>query len=905
MSVSSMAHRRKVTTYGKASRKLTVATAEAFTKATLADAWELERNSSDWERDMAPILEDTASTSKCYTGLGPSMESTMTNSSTSCELQKNESAKPAKHKMISASSASQSTKTNHVLDILPLEDDYQQRSSPSPAESVKRRKISPEYVIEDCSIVFDDVTLQRHIAAQSQSDFGSDLPFSGNGSTVWDTQEKESHIPDRDGPGLPKERMTRKQKVLGSGAITRDKASNRVKAQSRVQSHSPKSTMLSWKAQKAAGTASSDITQASIADEMYATASSNSDGNKESFQAHIYLQPPKTPPRPIKHMEGVPTPRQRELWNRLLDGKARSGSPSTLDLPRLSLTDKKDNTVMSHIMDLQHTTEITRGDASGSRRKRIVDTLHRCDHDLSHKDDYVAEDSESSCTGDISDSMRTRSSAINGAIILETSPSADSQTGIGMSKGRTLSDVHQPVPSLHAAVSKVTYARHRSYLTGNDSDEVAMLEVPVAPASVKRRGSGRGGNRGQEQKFNSIFDFEHQGWDGQDSQGGVMRSIHELREAGGNVRLVSELEAILDDVDEDQPSSSTVQGTRLLDLIVKLQEPSSCRLFTDQGLESRLLAHVGVSTDLITNSLLAMAILQLIAGPTTTPLLSQVSDHRIVGFLIDLLGFDQSLASQAKLRGHNLSKYARQEYSNLCKSVSKSNVWRAGRPPVLSCRVLALQCLEYIVRQTRESGSLSDVLSAYAIRRIVATSIPPFSTPLPQCTPQSAIQLELAVSILESCTISSAAEFQHSLWEGPTLERLTGLLPLLHSWDENECGMSRSLTLRLYVNLTNNNPGLCEYISTPAIVEVICKDIIAHFEQLSNHAISRQQPKLLDNLILSLGVLVNLAESSDRVSRLVTMLHWEDRSYLAVLLDLFTTNSKSAAEVRTMSSSRQ
>ena len=135
-----------------------------------------------------------------------------------------------------------------------------------------------------------------------------------------------------------------------------------------------------------------------------------------------------------------------------------------------------------------------------------------------------------------------------------------------------------------------------------------------------------------------------------------------------------------------------------------------------------------------------------------------VGDVWVVRFLVDLLRSHYDIFSYARLHGNNVSKATRADIKNLCSALLKSTAWRAGEPAVLSCHVLSLQCLEYLVRQTREAGSVRELLSALVVRRVVATSVPPFSTLPPQPDEISVICLELAASILESCAISNAAE---------------------------------------------------------------------------------------------------------------------------------------------------
>ena len=611
---------------------------------------------------------------------------------------------------------------------------------------------------------------------------------------------------------------------------------------------------------------------------------------------------PMTPPRPSSATGGATTPRQRELWGRLLVDNVRTRSPSSLDLPGLILAEKRPKGLYEHAESRQTSWEPRQQSAAlKTRPRKIVETLQQLDQDQDGDRDHFFDDMDemrgSSSSDNKSEYMRSEVSAADGAITVQTSPSADSQGMVNQSQDRS-SNPSQAMPSLHGGGLKITYARQRSYLTDNDLGEAAMIGLPVPPEPKNRRASGRRGLGNRVTKLQSMQSLDEESGDLVDSQVGTMRSIHELREAGGNVRLVSELEAILEDLGDHQPGSTSVRRSRLIDLVTKLEEPANCRLFVDRGLESRLVADVGLGDDLIINGLLVAALLQLMTRSPSTILLAQVGDARVVRYLIDLLGCDQDILSYARLRRNNMPKAAQTDLNNLGSALMKSTAWRARKPSVLSCHVLSLQCLEYLVRQTREAGSLSEVLSAHAIRRVVATSVPRFSTLSPKPGEISLICLELAISILESCTIGNAAECQASLWVGETLERVIGLLPLLDMWQGADCGTSRTLTLRLYLNLTNNSPGLCEDFSTPEVISVMFRIVVLRFEQLADSMLEIDKALLLDDLILSLGFLINLADLSKIARQFVMDLHYGNQSYLDTLLQLFMSKSKSAAEVR-------
>ena len=946
MTLIAMAQRRKATTYGKASRKPMIAAGAAFARAAATDVRrphaQLE-DQTDYGVSTRHYLEEAEASNTIPEKLGKRTSSPGSQAERHNEI-------ISRHKHHSSRTPSVSSVGDNVFDVPSSDDETRSRISATDGLARKKRKLTPNSVVDKPSSVFDDASLQRHIAAETQRELSPPRRLHSNAASAKgpsslpsfnNRQDKElSSTPPKRNWALKAARMLKEgsaHAVLPQNVKAEEKTTTRPRAIVQLQDIRPskllrKTQEIKRQPSDVGGQYTADPRdtvraraikppkrprkdqkadqQLSAVDSrpeklqdipktilVHRSGAANDDGNcsvKELFQ-------PRTPPRTTQTADIATTPRQRELWNRLLLDDVYTASPSDLNLPGLMLTDKKTRPLEDPPTVRKVTWSEDQYATHKPRQKRLVDTLYTSSHDLSQsEEDLTDEDTEDSSNDDQSRSQESESSAINDALTVQTSPSSESQSRGPPLHQHNSSQPAQALPSLLGVGPKVTYARQRSYLTDHEMDEAAMTSAPVVPAPIGQIWDGRKrlNDIVNSSQSTNVYDDGDYG-PAEDSQGGAMRSIHELREAGGNVRLVGELEALLDDLEEQKPVPTSLLRSRAMDLVTKLQDPSTCRLFVDQGLESRLLAHVGsLGDDLIANSLFAAAILQLISGSTSPPLLAQIGVAPTVHFLTRLLGHDGDLVPASKLRSTNLSKFAQLEYQRLCTSLLRSAAWRVGKPAILSCHILALQCLEYIVRQTREAGSSVELLSAHAIQRVVATSVPSSLTAPLVPTPMVTINLELAVSILESCTVSNAAECQQSLWSGDTLERVTALLPLLASWNEEACAMSRTLTLRLYLNLTNNNPGLCEDFSTPGIVEALFRIIILNFEKLSDGAVTVEKVLLLDHLILSLGSFINIAESSDIVRKLTLDLLYGSQSFFDVLLTLFTIKSKSAAEVR-------
>ena len=605
---------------------------------------------------------------------------------------------------------------------------------------------------------------------------------------------------------------------------------------------------------------------------------------------------PRTPSPSRMSVPLNTTPRQRELWGMLLREEDRGPSPNRLDLTSLYLTPSKSAKRRSLDLFTRHSKNEVKNIVEQPRR-RLVDKLHGKKVAHSRLDGGFGQEADISDTE--SEDTASQASSTDGSKDVATSLASGSQS-TGLSTHVDLFQAtSQPLSLLPGGGPKVTYARQRSYLTESDLSEVALFSTPLVQESDSWDGTRRRGMRPGAPTLKPILNVQDQVDEGDGAQSGTVRSIHELREAGGNARLASEMESLIDDLDEKAGLPLAVRRSGLLVLVVKLQEPTFCRRFIDHDLEHRLMAYAESNTDLVSNILLAASMLYLVARKRSVDAGHQVTEQGTVDFLIRLLDNDLDITSIAKDRRNNMSKVARMEFSELRRSLLEPSLWRNGPPPKVTARVLAMQCLEYMVRHAREKGSTIEFMSQSAITRMVELLVPAPSQPLPSTTASETFDLQLAISTLESCTISNSAMCDETPWTSESIERLTGLLPTIETSPESAemLGSLRTLVLRLYLNITNNKPSLCEAFSRPEVIRSMFCIISSHFQSLTDDADEDQQALLLDNLILALGFLINLAEWSHKARRLVLFLEDDIDSPLETLMQLFQLKLQRAAEV--------
>src|SRR4030095_6999651 len=161
--------------------------------------------------------------------------------------------------------------------------------------------------------------------------------------------------------------------------------------------------------------------------------------------------------------------------------------------------------------------------------------------------------------------------------------------------------------------------------------------------------------------------------------------------------------------------------------------------------------------------------------------------------------------------------------------------------------------------------------------------------------------LELAFSILEAytATLSFLDQGQEAI-----VRQLSQLGPLLSNltWHSESRGRQvQILEIRLILNITNNNPPLCDDFSIPDLVGALAGIILSNFGLVSEDFVDDKKDSLLDTVILALGALINLTEWSGASRKLIFKLRSTSTTFLDGFLQLFTEGWEAISEVSAFS----
>ena len=446
---------------------------------------------------------------------------------------------------------------------------------------------------------------------------------------------------------------------------------------------------------------------------------------------------------------------------------------------------------------------------------------------------------------------------------------------------------------------KITYARQRTFLSNDGLSDTDLLSMPLSNTSEPQVATGRAGARTYPPALHTMQGLSEEMDEVPNMPSGAIRSIHELREAGGNARVIGGTEATLDDIDPRNIVPLALKRSGLLDISSKLQQPDFCRRFVDHSLESRLLSHVDSSNDIVSNILLMTALLEIVANSPSPHILSQFISPQVVNFFAQNLDSLDDLSAVIRNRKSNLSKAMQLDMNAFYKSLLASNVWRNGKPAGITGRSVSLQCLDFVVRHLREAGSTADILSQSLVERLINILVVGQDASFSGEDQYLMTDIRAALSILESFTItrSTSPDRNNFPWKSEQVDKLKNFLAMILVCSAASIGITRTLALRLCLNLTNNSPALCKAFSTFEVIDANVSLIKLSFKDLSAGVDGTSQALLLDNLVLSLGLLINLAEWSESTRELFTATRDNTPPALDTLSSVFRANLQRTSEV--------
>ncbi|KAJ5502007.1 Wings apart-like protein [Penicillium fimorum] len=435
------------------------------------------------------------------------------------------------------------------------------------------------------------------------------------------------------------------------------------------------------------------------------------------------------------------------------------------------------------------------------------------------------------------------------------------------------------VPS-HLRGSRVTYARQRSFLDDMITSE--DLSTDNASPGPKHRSQSVQRQLNYEATSTARLIVPNEDI----NEDGSVRSIHELRQAGGNARYRGAVESIFEDI-EDPQNSFTGRCNALLQLCYKLLDTGLKRRFVECNFDKRLVDCLSMDLQVVPTILAFCAYALGSSDGHMSYVLATSAWPKLLDASPVLLSMQDDILLIAKAQD-GLSRPLQKTLQNTIPQIAAMLFPDTALSKLSPC-TLALYCLKSTIStmQTKgESPGLSTSLLKPLVQVLVSES--QRRVPLEKIHPESSQILCMGFSILEAST-ALAESFTKEHWD--ILDPLSGLHSLL-CLGLDTVSQIQTLYIRLILNITNSNPLLCDRFANPEMIGGLVHIVSANFGDLTEDALG-QANNSLDSVILALGALINLTEQSEASRSIFFHSAKSSKPFLDQLLHLFMTHVES------------
>ena len=440
----------------------------------------------------------------------------------------------------------------------------------------------------------------------------------------------------------------------------------------------------------------------------------------------------------------------------------------------------------------------------------------------------------------------------------------------------------------HLTGSRVTYARQRSFL-----DDL------VLSAGLSGQGDSESDiiSNSQPRELDCLLPrtrpIEVEELSQED---GAVRSIHELRRAGGNARYRGAIESIFEDL-EDSSLSASGRCSALIQLCEKMLDAKSARQFAECNFDKRLVE--SLSSELGTvSAALALCVFSLSSlGRPIPHILASAALPRLLEVSPKLLPVRQDLGLVARDQNANLSKSTQTSVHDLALKV-KTTLFPSDLVSVLSPCLLALHTLNLTLSAIQSKGEIPEGISTPTLHGVVNVLLSEKDCMQDQGSrsQEGYRSLRLSLSIIEAYSVLDTQSQDDQRDVLGALADLHDLLRIEKS-PNSENHQVQTLYLRVLLNITNSNPALCDTFATANMIDNLSAIAVTQFGHLTENSLAQDNGSL-NTVILALGALINMVEKSAASRRMFLRSTSAPQSILDQLLRLFSARVDSIAKVR-------
>lgn len=472
------------------------------------------------------------------------------------------------------------------------------------------------------------------------------------------------------------------------------------------------------------------------------------------------------------------------------------------------------------------------------------------------------------------------------------------------SKNRTAPAIGVRTFARSNSALKFTYGQGRKVLE-EENDLLESLALP-AESSYSRRRLDLGGPK-KLTSATGAFDFDEDDGTTTNSPSSKLRGIHELRQAGANSRAADEMQDLVDQIGRPGVGSLSSRRAALLQVPEKMQKMAFVQQFLDHGTESVMLKDIGKESDPICGYLIMASLLTILVRSRSVHIGQLLRTESAGPAFARLLSIGEDIKKMAKDRKTNLSKRSQNSIAGVESLLRDLPVWDGDRPSFISPRSLAIKCLQHLGAQDiliiRDPTIFTaDVTSnLFNVLSDAADNSDYWDYPK---TPQS-IELCGALSVLDAHAVGMATIQGCSEWAIPHLSTIADALHTSLQTSAQDNKPLEDLILKLTINVTNNNLAAPDaFASKGSLLAILAASICGDFDHaLTLISQGDWDKRVVDSLVLRLGILINFAEHSKLVRQIVNDSQHKGQEPAKELIRLFNENHRRTSEADSLEKS--
>ncbi|KAK2589447.1 hypothetical protein QQS21_012874 [Conoideocrella luteorostrata] len=369
----------------------------------------------------------------------------------------------------------------------------------------------------------------------------------------------------------------------------------------------------------------------------------------------------------------------------------------------------------------------------------------------------------------------------------------------------------------------------------------------------------------------------------------AIKSVHELRRAGANNRFADEMDDLISRIGLPGVGTSTMRRNALCELVQRLQRKDFLRQFRDHASRDTVARDIGKEEDIVCGFALVAALLSFLTSGPAPNLLRQLAGDGVGKLLSLLLRVDEDISAAASRKNMNMSRMSRSLVGQVKTILQGLPIWHGYQPADISPRTAALQLMALLSRCA--NAALLDQILLDSQQEVI--SVAAWAS-----EEGSYDEVDYALTVFTLQTQSSAGVAPRLNSDGGHPTRIAKLLSRAFlRWPSGRTELDSAI-LKLALNTTNTESEAAAFDDSQLSARLAYRISDLFTNVYGAVGVGRLESEKYDELLLMLGVMINIMEYCSQARRAVT------ESAMDKLIKLWQENQLSVSEADSVNKSK-